>query len=147
MIKLDKDYIRCLVETAHQRKNVSCWNRGVKFYALWLIDKLTDDYCMLFDTQAELEKCIKIFKKILLNGDENWYQYSCSGRVYVCYNEIAGALCTPSEYRKTKGGEKRLHHSKSWLVVQAQALLQAERLIISIIRDFAYECFTKYNKQ
>lgn len=146
MIKLDKDYIRCLVKTVPQRKNASAWKRGVKFYAIWLIDKLPDDYCIIFETQGELEKHIKNLKKLLLNGAENWYRYSCSGRVYVRYNDIAWVLCTPSEYRKTKGGEKRLNRCESWLVVQAQALLQAEILITSTIRDFAYECFTKYNK-
>lgn len=49
MIKLDKDYIRCLVKNAPQRKNVSTWNRGVKNYTIGLIDKLPDDYCMIFD--------------------------------------------------------------------------------------------------
>lgn len=144
MIKIDKDYIRCLVETAPQRKNVSCWKRDVKFYAIWLIDKLPDDYCMIFETQAELEKHIKIFKKLLLNGAENWHLYSCSGRVYVCSNDIAGALCTPSGYRKTKGGEKQPNSQETWLDVQARALFQAELLITSTIRDFAYECFNKY---
>ena len=98
---------------------------------------------MIFDNQQELEKRLKILKKLLLNGAKNWRQYSYSGRVYVCDNEIARALCTPSEYRKTKGGEKRPDRCETWLEVQAQALLQAEILITSTIRDFAYECFSK----
>lgn len=30
MIKLDKDYIRCLVENAPERKNISAWKKGGK---------------------------------------------------------------------------------------------------------------------
>jgi hypothetical protein len=54
---------------------------------------------------------------------------------------------TPSEYRKTKGGEKEPNSRESWLEVQAQALFQAEILIKSTIRDFAYQYFNRYNKQ
>lgn len=143
MIKLDKDYIKCLVETAPQRKNVSCWNRGVKFYAIWLIDELPDDYCMIFDNQQKLKEQLKIFKKLLLNGADNWQQYSYYGNAY-CYDEdIAGALCNPSEYRKTKGGEKQPNSRETWLDVQGRALFQAEILIKSAIRDAAYQYFNQ----
>lgn len=79
MIKLDKDYIRCLLEHAPQRKNVSAWKNGVKNYAIALIDKLPDDYCMIFTNQRELEEHLKILKKLLLNGAKNWRQYSYGG--------------------------------------------------------------------
>lgn len=143
MIKIDKEYIRCLVEKAPQRKNVSAWKNGVKNYALWLIDKLPDDYCMIFGTQAELEEHLEIFKKLLLNGAKNWRCYSYSGRVFICSNDIALALCTFSKYRKTKGGEKRPNRRETWLEVQARALFQAELLITSAIRDAAYQYFNK----
>lgn len=147
MIDLDNFFISWLVEKAPQRKNVSAWNKGVKNYAMRLIDKLPDDYCLIFDNLTDLEKHIKILKKLLLNGAENWHRYSCSGRVYVCSNDIARALCTPSEYRKTNGGKKQPNSYETWLDVQAQALYQAERLIKSTIRDFAHQCLYKYNKQ
>lgn len=35
----------------------------------------------------------------------------------------------------------------NWLDVQARALFQAEILIESTIRDFAYQYFNRYNKQ
>lgn len=76
MIKLDKDYIRCLLKKAPQRKNASAWCKGVKNYADMLMDNLLDDYCMIFDNQRELEEQMKFFKKILLNGADNWNQYS-----------------------------------------------------------------------
>lgn len=147
MVQIDKYYIRCLVEKSPQRKNVSNWSKGVKNYAIYLIDDLPDDYCLIFDNQTELKEHLKIFKKLLLNGADNWQQYSYYGNAYCYDNEIARALCTPSEYRKTKGGEKEPNNSETWLDVQARALCQAECLIISTISNFAYGCFIKYNKQ
>lgn len=145
MIKLDKDYIRCLIEKAPQRKNVSAWKNGVKNYALYLIDDLPDEYCMIFDNQRELEEQLKLFKKLLLNGADNWQQYSYYGNAY-CYDEdIAAALCNSSEYRKNKGGEKQPNSRETWLDVQARALYQADLLITSAIRDAAYQYLT--NKQ
>lgn len=136
MIKLDKDYIRCLVEKAPQRKNISAWNRGVKKYAEFLIDELPDDYCFYFDSCTDL-------KKLLLNGADNWHQYSYYGNAYIYDDDIAATLCSPSEYRKTKGGEKEPNNRETWLDVQGRALFHAEILIKSTIRDFAYECFNK----
>ena len=143
MIKLDKDCIRCLVEKAPQRKNVSAWDRGVKNYAYGIIEELPDDYCFYFDSCTDLEKHFKILKKLLLNGADNWRQYSYCGNAYIYDEDIAAALCTPSEYRKTKGGEKEPNKRETWLGVQARALFHAEILIKSAIRDFAYECFNK----
>lgn len=143
MIKIDKDYLRNLVQNAPQRKNVSAWKNGVKNYAIALIDKLPDDYCMIFNNQRELEKHIKILKKLLLNGAENWRRYSYGGCAYISNNVIALHLCTFSEYQKFKGGEKQPNSRETWLDVQAQALLQAELLIISAIRDAAYQYFNK----
>lgn len=143
MIKLDKDYIRCLIENAPHRKNVSAWKNGVKNYAIGLIDKLPDDYCMIFATQAELEKHIKILKKLLLNGAKNWYRYSWGGRAYISNNAIAISLCNLSKYINSKRGERRPNRRESWLDVQARALFQAELLITSAIRDAAYQYFNE----
>lgn len=143
MIKIDKDYLRNLVQNAPQRKNVSAWKNGVKNYAIALIDKMPDDYCMIFNNQGELEKHFKILKKLLLNGAENWRRYSYGGRAYISNNVIALHLCTFSEYQKFKGGEKQLNARENWLDVQARALWQAELLIKSAIRDAAYQYFNE----
>lgn len=135
MIKLDKAYIRCLVKKAPQRKNVSYWYRGVKNYAECLLDNLPDDYCMILANNQDLEEHLKIFTKLLLNGANNWKQYSYGGNAFIYNEEIAVALCNPSEYRKTKRGEKQPNSYETWLDVQARALYQAERLITSVIRD------------
>ena len=130
-------------ESTPPKKNVSAWKNGVKNYALWLIDELPDDYCMIFDNEAELKEQLKIFTKLLLNGADNWYQYSYYGNAYCYDKDIAMALCTLSEYRKTKGGEKQPNSRETWLDVQGRALFQAERLIKSAIRDAAYQYFNQ----
>lgn len=108
-----------------------------------LIDELPDDYCMIFDNQQELKEQLKIFTKLLLNGADNWRQYSYCGNAY-CYDEdIAAALCNLSEFRKTKGGEKQPNSWETWLDVQGRALFQAERLIKSAIREAAYQYFNQ----
>ena len=117
--------------------------KGVKNYALLLIDELPDDYCMIFDNQQELKEQLKIFTKLLLNGADNWQQYSYYGNTY-CYDEdIAAALCNLSEFRKTKGGEKQPNSCETWLDVQGRALFKAERLIKSAIREAAYQYFNQ----
>lgn len=104
---------------------------------------MPDDYCFYFDSCTDLEKHFKILKKILLNGAENWREYSYGGCAYIYDGDIAATFCSPSEYRKTKGGEKEPNNRETWLDVQGHALFHAEILIKSTIRDFAYECFNK----
>lgn len=60
MIKLDKDYIKCLVEKAPQRKNVSTWNKEVKNYAVNLIDELPENYYFICEVPQNLEKELRI---------------------------------------------------------------------------------------
>lgn len=97
MMKLDKKTIIELLEKSPMRKNVSAWNKGGKNYAEALIDDLPDDYCFYFDSCTDLEKHFKILKKFLLNGADNWHQYSYYGNAYIYDEDIALALCTPSE--------------------------------------------------
>lgn len=97
----------------------SAWNKGVKAYALDLLADLPDeipaDACHL--------------SKLLLNGAQDWHEYSYGGCSLVYNGDIAWRLCTPSESRKTGGGERRPNGHEEWLDVQARALSQAAQLI------------------
>lgn len=95
MIQINKLDLAALLEKAPQRKNISAWNKGVKNYAEWLIDELPDDYCFYFDSCTDLEKHFKILKKFLLNGADNWHQYSYYGNAYIYDGDIAAALLPP----------------------------------------------------
>lgn len=96
----------------------SAWRRGVRAYALEMIDGIEDGF-----TQASL-----------LNGAENWRAYSYGGCALIYDGDIAERLCAPSEYRKTREGERAPNSRESWLDVQARALGQAAALIASALK-------------
>jgi len=91
----------------------SAWKKGVKLYALELLESLEGDY-----TEAAL-----------LNGAENWSAYSYGGCSLIYDAEIAERLATPSEFKRNKGGELSPNARESWLDCQSRALSQAARLI------------------
>lgn len=96
------------------------WNKGVKVYALtllnWYIDEASESPLTL-DT--------------MLNGANDWYHYSRSGcGVAQCYNaRIAETLCSPSELKRCKGGAKNPNSCEDWCDVEGRALVQAWQLI------------------
>ena len=96
----------------------SAWSRGVKLYALELLESLESDY-----TAAAL-----------LNGAENWSAYSYGGSALIYDQDIAERLCSPSELKRKKSGDLPPSSRESWLDCQARALLQAARLIAKISR-------------
>lgn len=105
------------------RKDRSAWNKGVTVYALEMLDDVAEsiDYNGKEpETRAEL-------KALALNGAADWSQYSWGGSSIIYDCDIAERLCTPSELKKTKGGERRPNSQEEWLDVQARALYQAFR--------------------
>lgn len=77
----------------------------------------------------------KIVEKALLNGADDWNAYSWGGCA-LCYDgDIAERLCSPSELKKTRNGERRPNSREEWLDVQARALYQAARRVKIAIAD------------
>ena len=98
----------------------SAWSRGVKAYALELVEGL--------DASADLSNEVML-QKALLNGASSWAQYS-EGGCALCYDaDIAERLCSPSELKRCKGGERQPNASENWIDVQARALWQAHKVI------------------
>lgn len=120
-----------------ERKDRSAWNKGVTVYALELLEGLEeaiDRGC--FD--ADDLQAPKILKKALLNGASDWSEYSRGGCALNNDGDIAERLCTPSELRKTRGGERRPNAQEEWLDTQARALFQASnRLTRAIMANLA----------
>lgn len=103
------------------RKDRSAWDKGVTVYALEMLDDVAEniDYDGKEpETRAEL-------KEKALNGARDWSQYSWGGSSLIYDCDIAERLCTPSELKKTRGGERRPNGQEEWLDVQARALQQA----------------------
>lgn len=91
----------------------SAWGRGVKTYALELLEDLPAN--VNYGSAASLEAD-------LLNGASSWSQYSWGGCSLVYDEDIAARLCAPSELKKTRNGERRPNSREEWLDVQARAL-------------------------
>ena len=113
------------------RKDRSAWDKGVTVYALELLDELEEN--------REYSKADKYLhplelKNELLNGADNWNAYSWGGSSLIYNEDIAKRLCSPSELKKTRNGERRPNSREEWLDVQARALFQAANRIIRAAR-------------
>lgn len=109
-----------LLNVLQARTPRSAWNKGVNDYAIYLIDNLEAD---------EIPSNKKELETLLLNGAKDWQEYSQGGCALVYDGDIAEALCTPSELKATRNGERNPNKNETWLDVQARALYQAFRII------------------
>lgn len=115
-----------------EKKDRSCWKRGVNVYALELMNYLMDeiDY---FDGNIFNRQEVYLF---LLNGAKDWEEYSYGGCSLIYDAEIAGRLCNQTELKRTKGGEYSPFRGGTWLDVQARALEQAARRVFNAIYNY-----------
>ena len=110
----------------------SAWSKGVNYYALRFLEDLREWGYTGRDVRpdASAKICNRgLLEKTLLNGAENWKQYSWGGGALICDEEIAKNLCNPSELKKVKNGARRPNACEEWLDVQARALYQACKLL------------------
>lgn len=125
--------IRSTLEASPAR---SAWARGVKEYAAELLDGLEEaidgGYFYPDDLAAP-----KLVARALLNGAGDWGQYSWGGCSLIYNEDIAHRLCSPSELKRTRDGERRPNAREEWLDTQARALYQAADLLQRIIRKEA----------
>ena len=100
----------------------SAWKKGVLHYAFFIMSK--------FDRETEIES-----EATLLSGAKDWWQASCSGGFYVNDEVIALTLCNNSELLMTRNGKRKPNRDETWLDIQARALFQASKLILSIMKN------------
>lgn len=115
-----------IISIINDTKTNSAWDKGVREYAAMLM------YDMAATDLEELNRAdahSRITKK-LLNGAQDWREYSYGGCALVYDEDIADRLCTPSELRRTHNGQRRPNSAESWLDVQARALEQACELVL-----------------
>lgn len=112
--------------------NNSAWGRGVNEYASMLLDNLAE-YVEYAEQNGE--ELPGFTKEDLLNGASDWRQYSYGGCALVYDTDIAETVCSPSELKRCKGGERQPNSLESWLDVQARALSQAAGRIIGAARN------------
>ena len=98
----------------------SAWSRAVHTYAMELVESL--------DSSADLSN-ERLLEKAMLNGAADWRQYSEGGCSLVYDADIAERLCSPSELKRCKGGERQPNSRENWIECQSRALLQAASLV------------------
>jgi hypothetical protein len=99
----------------------SAWDKGVRLYALELIDSLEERA----QWDDDLPTNIRQLDRWMLNGASSWNEYSEGGCSLIYSRDIAERLCTASELKKTDNGRKRPNPGEDWIDCQARALYQA----------------------
>lgn len=120
------DAMREALEASKER---SAWGRGVQAYAVDLVENLQERAAYEDRTPAPEE-----VREWLLNGARSWSEYSWGGSALIYNGDIAERLCSPSELKRTRNGERRPNSREEWLDVQARALHQAANRVIKAYR-------------
>ena len=115
-----------LAAVTAQKSGRSAWARGVKEYALELVESLNDDADLSNET---------LLQKALFNGASSWQQYSEGGCSLIYNADIAERLCSPSELKRCKGGERAPSGRETWLDCQSRALWQAHKVVEKAWRE------------
>ena len=121
-----------------EKKCRSAWGRGVKEYALELVEELGESIDGGWHRDEDLASP-KIVEKMLLNGAQDWKQYSWGGCSLIYDQDIAERLCNKTELKLTKGGLKDPNKRERWLDTQARALTQASWIVRDVVRDVLKE--------
>ena len=122
-------------ETLEARKERSAWGRGVNAYAVDLVDNLQE----LAAYEGRNPEPGKECREWMLNGAQDWSQYSWGGCSLIYDSDIAERLCCPSELKKTRNGERRPNSREEWLDTQARALYQAANRVSRLYRSIIAE--------
>ena len=117
------------------RKDRSAWERGVNLYALELVEELKERS----EYEKRLPEAGKECREWMLNGADDWNAYSWGGSSLIYNGDIAERLCTPSELKKTRNGERRPNSREEWLDTQARALYQAANRVARLYRSIETE--------
>lgn len=112
-------------------KDRSAWGRGVNVYALELVEKLRERAAYEGHNPEPGKEC----REWMLNGAQDWNQYSWGGSSLIYDGDIAERLCTPSELKKTRHGKRRPNSREEWLDTQARALTQACNRVARVYRS------------
>lgn len=125
--------IEKLYQSIESEKQRSAWDKGVTKYALEMAGQLGEQINGGYFEELDLTESKKV-RAALLNGAADWSQYSWGGCSLIYDSDIAERLCSPSELKKTRNGERRPNSREEWLDVQARALFQAANRVCRHIR-------------
>lgn len=120
--------IESIRNTLTSRNGRSAWDRGVRTYAIELLDILADT--IKYNPDALDNK--RMLHHALLDGASSWREYSEGGCSLIYDAEIAARLCNATELKRVKYGQCQPNAFETWLDTQARALYQAELLIMQL---------------
>lgn len=123
--------IKELAIAIESKKTTSAWSKGVKEYALELVEELEEN--RTYTEEKDMTIYPKTIERELLNGAQDWHQYSWGGCSLIYDKQISARLCTLTELKKTHNGERQPNTREEWLDVQARALFQAAQMILRIV--------------
>tara|TARA_R110002020_G_scaffold194887_1_gene395803 strand:+ start:370 stop:774 length:405 start_codon:yes stop_codon:yes gene_type:complete len=128
--------LETLAEAINAEPARSAWSKGVKLYALELIEDVDLEGLDVFDDETRFSRSIAdgFRKKALLNGAQDWRQFSEGGCALIYDADIAERLCSPSELKRVKGGDRDPNANETWLDCQARALFQACNMVLRLAR-------------
>lgn len=110
----------------------SFWDNGVKSYALEILGNGESNGLFSENTDfstVELSDLLNHVDAENLGRWETCKAVSWGGNFEIYDPEIARRLCTPSELKKTRNGEKAPNSREQWLDVQTRAIFQAVNMI------------------
>lgn len=125
--------IEKLYQSIESEKQRSAWDKGVTQYALEMVKQLGEQINGGYFEELDLTESKKV-RAALLNGAADWSQYSWGGCSLIYDSDIAERLCSPSELKKTRNGERRPNSREEWLDTQARALFQAANRVCRHLR-------------
>ena len=99
----------------------SAWSRAVHAYAVELVESLAESDDLSNET---------LLRKALLNGADDWQQYSEGGCALIYDTDIAERICSPSELKRVRGGKRNPNSRENWIECQTRALTQAANLVL-----------------
>ena len=112
--------LRGLVSSSSAR---SAWSRGVRAYALDLLDNIEE---MSNYEMSNFGEYLAISEEVALNGAGCWSNYAAGGCGLVYTSAILERLCTASELRRlNRSGRSDIDE----IEIEGRALFQAWRLI------------------
>ena len=106
---------------ANLKPGRSAWSRAVRTYASELVEGLESSD----DLSNE-----RLLEKAMLNGADDWQQYSEGGCALIYDTDIAERLCSPSELKRVRGGKRNPNSRENWIECQTRALTQAANLVL-----------------
>lgn len=112
------------INSENSRKR-SAWGRGVATYTAEIMETVKKS----IEYSGKEPENYNELKSMMLDGANDWSQYSWGGCSLIYDTDIAKTLCNLSELKKTNGGNRRPNNREEWLDVQARALTQAAKRV------------------